>query len=271
MNRKWIKMGVEMEGGWDDHYERIANKVRHAQGKHDGSVKVSGCSYNGEITTRPHSSLDPLCEEIAILHPAYVNNTCGFHIHTSFSELDYSLLATSEFYSYFKSRWREWGESMATVFTRDERERFWDRLDSKSDHARRYCKDVFEPEAQLLDPQRRYTILNFAAYSKFKTLECRFLPMFKNSEVTIAAVRVLSDIYDTFLNTAKFPDIKFFREVKEQGDMVVEEHTITLPDTTLWEEAYPRVGKDLVVGADVFYHIPGAEGEMLPFVEDNDG
>lgn len=265
-NRRWVKMGVELEGAWTKNPRDIAGTVRGAQPKHDGSVRVPE-GQNGEIITRPHQVLDHLCDDIRALHPDYVNNTCGFHIHASFLDLDTSLLATTEFWDYFRARWKAWGEKMDPVFSRDERDRFWDRYVAKSDWARRYCKAEMKHIEQLIDHvDDRYTQLNFLAFHKYKTVECRFLPMFKSKDVTEAAVREMSDIYDTFLTNTAFPTFTFEKEIKNAGDMVVEETTLTMPRTDPWEEQVVTPGKHVVVGDDVFYHIPGAEGEMLPFV-----
>lgn len=265
-NRRWLKMGVELEGGWTTDPRTVAAKVKGAQQKHDGSVRVPE-GYAGEIVTRPHQVLDHLCDDVLALHPVHVNNSCGLHIHASFLDLDTSLLTMAEFWSYFKTRWQAWGEGMDLTFSRDEKERFWDRFGGKSDWSRRYCKLEFKAIDQLIHHDAdRYTQLNFTAYHKYKTVECRFLPMFRNPELTVAAIREMSDIYDTFLTNTPFPDLFLEKEVKNVGDMVVEEHALVMPETAFWEEEVIRPGKHVVVGDDVFYHIPGAESEMLPFV-----
>lgn len=265
-NRRWLKMGVELEGGWGIDPRTIAGKVKGAQSKHDGSVRVPE-GHAGEVVTRPHQVLDHLCDDVLALHPTFVNNTCGLHIHASFLDLDTSLLTLEEFWTYHRLRWQEWGEKMDQIFTRDERDRFWDRFNGGSDWARRYCKREFKALGQLVDHDAdRYTQLNYTAYHKYKTVEIRFLPMFRNSEITISAIREASDIYDTFLTNTPFPSFTYEKEVKNVGDMVVEEHLLVMPDTAPWEEEQVRPGKHVVVGDDVFYHIPGAESEMLPFV-----
>lgn len=265
-NRRWLKMGVELEGGWNTHYRTdLVTKCTDAKSKHDGSVTVRASDV-GEVITRPHAILDNLCTEIEILHPEVADGSCGYHIHASFEPLDMSALASPEFYKYFKERWKAWGESNQGDMTADEKKRFWERYNGRTPgRDRDYCKDKFDPVAQLEFGEDRYTQLNYTAWRKYKTLEMRMLPQFTNKELTVRATREWSDILDTFLNEFDFPDIQVDREfvVTEEGT----EETVKLeaPESEYWEEEKKRPMRPLLTGPDVHYHIEGAEGYMRPW------
>lgn len=269
MTQKWLKMGVELEGSWTEPYKTVAAKVPGAQGKTDTSVHgMTG--HMGEITTPPLPDLDEVLKAVKTLHPNQTNYSAGLHIHASFSDLDLSMLTTDDFWKYFRKRWEEWGEKWQDKMSRDERAQFWDRYHSRSESARRYCKDRFIPGQQLsaFSHDDRYTQLNFVSYKKFKTLECRLLPAFQNPEITLEAIKELADIYDTFLNTYTFPGLQVRTEIREQDDLLVDEEALETPDTAYTEEHYESFCGSVEAGEDIFYHIEGAQDAMQPWVHD---
>lgn len=264
IKRHWLKMGVELEGAWDNSYVDVAATVPGAQGKRDGSVGDGGRlpGVSGEITTRPHEDIDKLCEDTVKLWPQYVNHTCGFHIHTSFNELNTSVLADKPFWNYFLARWEAWGKAHEKKMTNDERNWFWDRLEAKSEKARRYCKREFIPDRQFEHHEERYTSINFTAWHKFKTIEVRFLPMFKKPELAISAIHELASIFDTFLTQNSFPVIKEESEPLFVGDMVVEVQELEMPELSYFEQELPCASNlpEVAVGPDIFYRFKQAKG-----------
>jgi hypothetical protein len=265
--RRWLKMGVELEGAWDTDYRTVATKCTGAQGKGDSSVKgLTGPS--GEITTRPHTILDHLCNDVIEMYPARVNETCGFHIHASFNHMDYSMLADTPFWDYYRARWQTWGKANQDTMGTISRREFWDRWFGRGERAKRFCKAEFKPVEQWINHEDRYTQLNFTAYHKYQTLESRLLPMFETSELAVSAIREMSDIFDTFLNDNQFPHLKFSTEFKMEGEVAVEHKEMPMPNTAYWEEeAHENPMKALAVGEDVYYNLRGAQDMMLPFTE----
>lgn len=263
--RRWLKMGIELEGAWDKSYHDIAAKFKGAKGKEDGSVR-NLVGNKGEITTRPHTVLDHLIEDVLGMYPDRVNDTCGFHIHTSFEPLDYSTLADKPFWDFYRKRWKAFGEQHQDAMDPTSRAEFWDRWHGRGPKATRYCKAEFKPEEQFRDHNDRYTQLNFVAYHKYQTLESRLLPMFASKDIAVLAIREMSDIYDTYLNETDFPVISHYSEFRQEGDMAVEERKFKLPDYSAWAEDHRE--KDhapLPKGDDVFYNIQGATEYMLPW------
>lgn len=269
MPQLWLKMGVELEGGWERDYQRVAAEVDGARGKTDSSVHGMA-GHIGEITTKPNASLAGLLTDVKALHPDHTNVTAGLHIHASFTDLNLSLLTSEDFYKYFRKRWEEWGEANQSRMTRGDRDSFWDRFHVRSAQAKRYCKDSFIPGTQLttFNHDDRYTQLNFVSYKKFKTVECRLLPMFSDPDLTCEAIAELGDIYNTFLATYTFPDLNMKAEFRTEDDYLLDEETMVTPDIGFKDDAYSatftsRVSRD--DDKDTYYHIEGAEDCMLPF------
>lgn len=273
MTERWLKMGCELEGAWKRDFRTIASEVEGAQGKTDSSVhSLSG--YIGEITTKPNDNLDALIKDVKALHPHYTNHSAGLHVHASFSHINTSLLTSEDFYKFFRARWKEWGEKIQATkkYKASDIENFWDRFNEESDQARKYCKDKFIPGEQLSKSQHndRYTQLNFVSYKKFKTIECRLLPMFSDPELTEMAIRELSDIYITFLNTYTMPSTEIVEQLTADGDTILDEDVSITPDTGLIEDTWVSSVGGLPDEAD-FFHIAGAEGLMLPWTTEIPG
>lgn len=262
----WLQMGAELEGSWTSHKRaEIAEKVRGAKAVRDDSVHI-GYGDCGEIITRPHADIEALCADIVKLYPDTVHESCGFHIHTSFTPLNGSVIASRQFYDYFKEQWRIWGKKEKLANNHE----FWSRLNGVNKNTR----DEFVPETQLKGDgrgkggkggQARYTILNFYSWEIHQTVECRLLPMFEGAERAIKAVHHLAWIYDSFLALKGFQNITFEPVSQIQGERVVETYESTTP--SLEPKRYEAKGEfpHLVTGADIYYHIPGATDEMLPY------
>lgn len=262
--RKWLQMGIELEGAWDEMPQDVAARVAGAKAHHDGSVSVNR-GYKGEIVTRPHKRLDDLTADLERLYPPYSNDTCGFHIHASFSPLDTSCLADRQFYSYFRRRWEAWGNE------HEAEDAFWDRFLARTDRAKKYCANELKIDDQLRGMhQARYTAFNLHSWTKYRTVECRFLPVFKSVSVAIAAVRELSDIYDTYLNETPWPTIHMIKEIVVAEHGVVKEkfHRKTI-DRSLIKERLTRPGFEHKSGKNVFYQTK-ALNLMLPWVQETD-
>ncbi len=265
--RHWLKVGCELEGSWSTNHRDVASLVPGAIGKGDASVGRDGArlpGFPGEIITRPHETLDGLSEDLTKLWPQHSNYTCGFHVHVSFNNIDTSRLADKPLWEYFLKRWEAWGKANELKMTKEDKTLFWDRLEAKSESARKYCKREFIPLEQFENHEMRYTAINFVAWSKYRTIEVRFLPMFTKPELASLAVRELIDIFDSYLTNTPFPEIKIEEEVKTIGEEVLEAKELIMPETSFYEESYPLPDhKKVMCGPDVFYHIKGAEGLMV--------
>lgn len=263
--QRWLQMGVELEGSWIKPRKTVAALVRGAKAHDDRSVHI-GHGDPGEIVTRPHDNMFGLLEDITTLWPDTVDVSCGFHIHASFTPMDGSVLASDEFYSYFKKEWAAWGKAVGLPRTHE----FWVRL--RGDN--KFAKDRFEPSAQLSGAdsgrggEARYTILNWHAWKKHGTLECRLLPMFADKDTAISAVTKLADIYDNYLNSHEFESVVIESNTLVVGDEVVEVYHSVTPDTTPTVKEWEGKHAPVIAADDVYYAIDGAMNLMLPYKKD---
>jgi len=194
---KYINLvGVELEGGW------IVPPVGIY---HDGSVSgVAG--HKGEFSTKPPVEPDKISHWIAQHYPDYSNQSCGLHCHISLKKVnDYMRLMTPEFQKHFLQKMEKWGKDTKIPSEHP----FWSRLKGQN----QYCKRDFIPNDQVTGAGSRYTQLNFAYY-KYKTLECRMLPMFpEGSKYAISAIQTYLDCVEEFLD--KSPNLSF-NKIKEE-------------------------------------------------------
>lgn len=274
--QKWEKMGVELEGAWDTDLNAVAGKITGAQVHHDGSVRdLTG--RMGEITTRPHSILKNLTNDLTALYPTRVNNSCGFHIHTSFTPFNTAILMSKDFWEFYQKRWHEWGKANESKMG-DMKNVFWARLDGRWRRNDRrdinYCEASWRPEKQIYeqhDANARYTQVNFAAWHKYKTVESRLLPMFHDVGLAVGAVEELASIYDDYLSEATYPKIRVYKEWKNVGDQLVDITEMKLPDYKPWEYKKELPHHGIITGPDVEYSIDGANDLMSPWVREVPG
>lgn len=265
IKKRWLQMGAELEGSWPNR-AKAAQGVRGAKPHDDKSVHI-GHGDPGEIVTRPHEKLEDLLADISALWPESVNDSCGFHIHASFTPLDGSIIASKGFYQYFKEEWNDWGHKIKLPKNHE----FWIRLAGQNKHAR----DRFEPEVQLKGnfaaqgrADARYTMLNFYAWEKHRTIECRMLPMFADKEIALSAVTKLASIYDTYLSLNGFESIVLEPAIQVVGETAEEVYEYTMPVITPRIEEREGILPPLVTGPDICYAIPGAMDAMFPYATD---
>jgi len=267
--QRWLQMGIELEGAWTrGTKEDLAAKVKGATAKRDGSVRFNDRVDAGEIVTRPHALLKGLQDETVLLYPDKVNETCGFHIHASFSVLDSALLTEPAFFDHFKDRWQAWGEEHDKAMG-DSSAWFWARLKNKrpAGVTRNYCEMKNAAVAQLKDSNQdhRYTALNFSAWHKYKTVECRLLPMMPSAELAVDAIAELGSIYNDYLAQRKGLRLTMEKDVKEEGRFVLEEESIIMPDQTPYRFKRSTEVRPLSFDKDDYFAFDGVEGAMLPF------
>lgn len=266
--KQWLQMGVELEGSWKEKRDLVASRVRGSKAIDDRSVHI-GHGNPGEIVTRPQAELGALLVDISALWPDWTDTSCGFHIHASFTPLAASMIASVDFYAYFKERWGVWGRKVVKLPTNHE---FWNRLMGKN----KFAVDRFDPERQLSTsfagqrPEARYTMLNFHSWEKHKTVECRLLPMFADKETGLSAVSEMSDIYNEYLSKHKFENIVIDSPVTVIGDTVVESYSTVTPTVEPLRYEANSTFTPVETGEDVFYAIPGAMNKLLPFNKTTD-
>ena len=193
MEYKFIaRVGVELEGGWDD------TPPEGLTG--DGSVRGLDTTYRGECAT-PIPGVAPRSIKKWMLehYPTAVNGTCGMHVHVSLKKLsDYRRCMEPEFNDLLLVMLKEWGERMHIISQHP----FWARLKGEwQPDGFNYCAKEFKPEAQIWHKQRhgdRYCQINYT-WSRYGTIEVRVLPMFKIPDIAVSAVVNLLKVFETFL------------------------------------------------------------------------
>lgn len=187
------KVGIEFEGAWE---------TRPNRSKHDGSVNFDGdirrsASHVGEVDSPPISDHERLEEFFEDHHPEWVNDSCGMHFHVSFpTTLHYSVLADDKFPEYFKEEMRYFVETRDDDLPTEDKDNLLDRLGGNNS----YCSDGYTGDQVLKEGRGgRYYAINYAAYYRYRTYECRVLPMFHDTLHGFQAVSFALGIFDQYL------------------------------------------------------------------------
>ena len=190
------KVGVEVEGGWND--GNLPSASPGGTVCSDGSLNFSssdGFSITArEFVSNPFSNLVDLADWMRRIYPPHTNQTCGLHVHVSLkSPLNYARIIDQRFQKYFTQELGAWGDR-ANIKNK------YFRMRLEGSH--HFCKNEWKPEAQMKatgkDSNVRFCIWNFC-WGVRKTAECRVLPTFKNPQVAVAAVMQVAKIVENYL------------------------------------------------------------------------
>ena len=223
------KVGIELEGGWDnpidddtgdydihtDSSVRFPVRIPIRRRRRDPDtgefteppivqIPYDGPTHGtGEIASPP---LDVTNTETFVrkAHPQHINDTCGLHVHMSFtSQLNYSRLMSAEFTRVMVKALTDWG---TTENIPDSNHSFWHRI-GRPDHA--HCAHVYCGDKQVSlrrknyqsrgSDSSRYTALNYC-HGIHRTVECRLLPMFSDPEQSIRAIHCVIDTTNKYLS-----------------------------------------------------------------------
>ena len=193
MKTALYKLGYEIEGEFSQ--PLIKELKKWGEIKSDGSL--SRCSSSKHLLSRVESLAEyaspPLHHKddmaeirsfFTLLDKAYqnkefhFNNTCGFHIHLSFTPSKPPELFSTQFMEYFRELLKE-----------------KQKLVVKRRAANRFCRIVIA-ESELIQEETRYRFVNILpAYNKHGTIEFRIFPankpqiMYRYLIFTLGAVR----------------------------------------------------------------------------------
>jgi hypothetical protein len=200
------------------------------------SISTQGSAFSGEFVS---PLLEPKREEygewIKGSYPSLMNQTCGLHVHASFKSLyQYHLTTTREYFDGVYFALEAWGRENGI-----KNKEFWKRLKGENS----FCKREFMPDQQVWYKDKegkRYCGLNYA-YSRYKTVELRVLPMFKDYTLAIGAIETFVKFTDSFLlsscNKQKLQEAIFeplndlFK--KEVEILLSSSEKINLPETVI--------------------------------------
>lgn len=192
------RVGIEMEGGWA---KRPPTPVER-----DSSVKFD--SNSGITMYAVGEVASPVIEPVMIRswvlnnYPAYVNESCGLHIHQSFSTpLHYMALMDEDYQQTMLEYLKRWGKQVGIP----EKHCLWDRLNGKSE----YCQLKHWPDRQVLATKKdydrtkeghRYTAINYChGLHGMETIEVRVLPMFEDADHAVSALELIVDVTNACL------------------------------------------------------------------------
>lgn len=218
-------VGVELEGGWT----KLQGELKPAR---DGSVFQHGFNpLDANITARlkhvgeiplPPLSVREFPTTMKLYYPHYVDQSCGMHVHLSTTKaFAYQRLMINRPYSYpgtiieYIKRWavREKLELKHPI---------WSRLRGESE----YCQHLFQADEQAKTankdfdhhrPGHRYTVVHFC-WGRYKTVECRLLPMMQDAEQGVRAVQEVINITNAFLAASKEREPRLRSSVVEEAD-----------------------------------------------------
>jgi hypothetical protein len=249
LEKAHVKLGVEVEGYWliGESFQNVKSVAErwHMGSDEDGSLRFVPGHVGYEFKTRP-GSLGEAISQLVAVYPDAVNHYCGMHVHMSFkSPLDIATLATREFYEFFEARWHAWGRAQQI----HPDSQFWPRLRGENQYCRRNLTDgPFGYETPRGGDRSRYSItdhdryrmLNFSAWDRHKTVECRLLPMFRDARLGVLALEELVDIIETWfaaragamLESQCSLDSTDMLVAGVEGFLLTEEHELTLPSLT---------------------------------------
>lgn len=239
-------VGVELEGGWDA-------PVPGYQVVHDGSVKFRG---TGEpqigVRTNPAGQLEQFIVEapgrggdnkktivryavgeivspilqisqlenfVTKCYPPHVNDTCGLHVHMSFTHrLNYSRLMDPAFTPHIIRAILLWGKTQE--IPKDHI--FWERV---TNERHPHCAHLYLGDKQVLQRGKdyhsrgtdysRYTAINYCD-AQHQTIECRVLPMFDTSQQALSAIMCVLDATNLFLSKIRQRERKTAGSVLER-------------------------------------------------------
>ena len=207
-----LNFGYEIEGGFEYEFSDRDDDGEYCNEhfRHDGSVGVCNDDLeDGEIAS-PKFRVDrrkQFRQFVSENMPSETNNSCGIHVHASFNNaLAYQKCCDMEFYKLFrKTVWRFMHNGLFSEKTVREFENRYNGSHST------YCRDGFNPDHSINSGFRgfttevtnhnsgRYNCINFEAFRKYKTIECRMFPSSTDKDEVIAMVEFWIEFCNNYL------------------------------------------------------------------------
>lgn len=189
-------IGLEVEGGWFSVEDKPRNLCKWYE---DASVRNIRRTQNrreivfiGEAASVPLTSLNDVKGWISTFWPDRKNESCGFHIHTSFKPDIYKHLVEEKFYVEFFHQMQKIGEKL------DLCKEYFSRLNGENHHCQKIFKGFQQIEATN-KTNNRYTQLNYC-FSLHGTLEnrlpCAMLPVEKAYRYTEEYIKFVEKYLD---------------------------------------------------------------------------
>jgi hypothetical protein len=225
-----LNFGYEIEGGFD---YVIAEQDENGDWinehfRRDGSVCVNNEDLeDGEIAS-PKFRIDRRKQFRIFVGenmPNEIDSSCGLHVHASFNNaLAYQKCCDADFYLAFrKSVWRFMHNGLFSNETVSQ-------FESRFNGTNHYCQNGFNPDHAINQGFRgyvtkvsntdagRYNCINFEAYHKFKTIECRIFPSSTDKDEIIAMVEFWIEFCNNYLQNVSPYERANFEKVETIGE-----------------------------------------------------
>ncbi len=203
------------EGDWINEYFRTDGSVECAH-EYRRNTESDAYLIDGEIAS-PKFRIDRRLQFRDFVRqqgtPIFTNRTAGTHVHVSFNNaLAYQKCCDVNFYTLFRKEVYRFMHN--GLFCEKTVKAFNDRFHGRYST---YCRDGFAPDTSINGVMRnfdgenfetkvsshhgRYNCINFEAYRKFGTIECRIFPASEKSDEIIAMVEFWIEFVQNYLNT----------------------------------------------------------------------
>jgi hypothetical protein len=175
------RIGIELEGGWEDYPPDWKGKVVHIiqdlsiDGRTLPTDKRLEETHVGEVVSPP-LSLDEWRGWLSAMYPNGVNITCGLHVHLSFTKKrDYSMIMSKS----FERKVLGGAGTLARMKELPKDHYLWARLKGNSPFASFMIlpKEQVKVKEKRIGMRARYAAFNHC-FSMHGTVEYRVLPMF---------------------------------------------------------------------------------------------
>jgi hypothetical protein len=264
------KIGIEIEGRYHNLRDVRSRAASDGLGgDSDGSLRGSPDSdaQPWEFKTVPGSLRDALTQ-LVNFYPDETDGHCGMHVHLSFhARTAVTLLATPQFYEYFRASWAAWGRANNL----NPRGQFFKRLDGHND----YCapnRDIMREDGD--DNMRcvdRYTQMNWSSWDRHGTVECRLLPMFIDSKLGVSAVTHLVTMIEDWLatgaNVLTMPEVDLTANDCSAPDLTyAAAYEIETPDPVVEGAAYTLELEELPPVSPGYLRVAVPEGPVRDFL-----
>lgn len=207
MSPREIQLTEYANYGWPVEMSEAARRLEHTELINLQTLRSRSVpQLVGEVVSEPldvllKTSTQPWKEWIRANYPVFVNETCGMHAHFSFrTALTYQRIMDPDLTSTTIEYIKRWADKNLP-----RGHHIYDRLAGKSE----YCQPKYFAAAQVKKAGKdyehfaegcRYTIWNYC-YGRYRTAECRLLPMMPDAELAISAIDQLMRILNAFIVT----------------------------------------------------------------------
>lgn len=216
------RLGIELEGLF--HPDKARVKIPDGKWKGDGSLRTSPEFPNlitRELVSVPLPNWDEFNKWVWTHFNDATNESCGTHIHMSVNNGLYMTLMAEEngaLLEHTKRKFEAFLDNPPVSMLPKTLTRLKSRMEGGSEYALWDSSGV----GQLTSGGNRYTVYNFCAYRKFRTMEFRLLPGFeKPQELTTCVLYWLNEVLVPFFKEFKAPE-----KVITQADLVVNEENL---------------------------------------------